>query len=113
MKASLKSQILKLLNKSEDKTLIWHNGQYFELIKGEMKTIIETTAKQLMGNPELRILAFRINQKKFDFDTSEWKGPELQPLPEQLRDRKNTLSLDVDSMQSVEAIIKLRKEFAK
>ena len=78
-----------------------------------MRSITEASAQRLMSNPDCHIMIFRTNQKQFDFDTLEWIGPELTPLPEQLRDKKNVISFIVSDAETVETLLKLRKEFAK
>ena len=109
MKSSLKKEIIRLLNKSEDKTLLWFNGQYFEIVKGERKLIPEATAKKLLSSPGTKLLTFRVDPKKFDFDTARWVGPEIEPLPAEFTDRKNIQNFSIPDKETMLALLELTK----
>ena len=61
-----------------------------------------------MNIPDIEIMTFRVSQKKWNWSSSSFEGPEIEELPELLKDKKS-IDYDVSSKETTDAVLKLMK----
>lgn len=84
--------------------LIYIEGEYFTFKDGELVPIPKDKIQVNINNAHT-IIAFNVYKKKWVYDKNEWIGPEKEPLPDVLKDKK-VQEVSVMSKDNIPKILK-------
>ena len=109
-KSKIQEKIRRLLNgESGINTVFYNAGAFYIPKKGVLTQVSNETARSLIENPEVEVMTFRTSESKFSWDEGKFidVGPEPEPLPEGLQDRKKTVNFTCADKKTGETLLKL------
>ncbi len=82
------NELLNLIKKGTQKKLISIENKYYLFKSGQLVNIPEEKAREIINNPDVKILSIKVSKKKWNPVSLAWEGPEPEPLPELLKGKK-------------------------